>query len=75
MAKANRAKVSEQLREAIRESGLSMLEVGRQAELDKATLSRFLSGERGLRLESVDTLCALLKLRLVAERAPRKRKG
>ncbi len=63
---------SEQLRQAIRESGMSMLAVAREVELDKATMSRFLSGERGLRLDAVDKLCALLRLRLVSERTPRK---
>lgn len=74
MAKTKPAVLSEQLREAIRKSGLSMLAVARGAELDKATMSRFLSGERGLRLDAVDKLCALLRLRLMAECTPRKRK-
>lgn len=72
MAKARM--LSEQLREAIRESGLSMVAVARGVDLHKATMSRFMSGERGLRLDAVDKLCELLQLRLAAERAPRKSK-
>lgn len=69
MAKAKPVAFSEQLRQAIRESGLSMLAVGRETDIDKAALSRFLSGERGLRLEAIDRLCALLRVRIVTERA------
>lgn len=66
MAKAK--PVSDELRRAIRESGDSMLAVCRAAKLDPATMSRFLSGERGLRLDTVDELCAMLGLRLVQAR-------
>lgn len=68
MAKAKPSAFSEQLRRAIRECGLSMLAVGREADIDKAALSRFMSGERGLRLEAVDRLCALLRVRITAQR-------
>lgn len=74
MAKAKPATISEQLRQAIRESGMSDSAVARAADLDKATMSRFLSGERGLRLESVDVLCVLLGLRLVPDRTRGKSK-
>lgn len=60
--------VSEQLRAAIRDSGESMLATARAAEIDKASMSRFLSGERGLRLDAVDRLCVHFGLRLVAMR-------
>jgi transcriptional regulator with XRE-family HTH domain len=63
--------LSEQIRRAVRDSGMSMLAVARAVETDKATMSRFLSGERGLRLSTIDKLGALLGLRLVARR-PRK---
>lgn len=60
--------VSDELRRAIRESGMSMLAVARAAKLDKASLSRFLSEERGLRLETIDELCVMFGLRLVQAR-------
>jgi plasmid maintenance system antidote protein VapI len=50
---------------------MSMLAVARAVETDKATMSRFLSGERGLRLNTIDRLGDLLGLRLVV-RKPRK---
>ena len=63
--------ISDQIRRAVRESGMSMLAVARAVETDKATMSRFLSGERGLRLATIDKLGALLGLRIVA-RKPRR---
>jgi len=63
--------LSEQIRRAVRDSGMSMLAVARAVETDKATMSRFLSGERGLRLATIDKLGALLGLRVVG-RTPRK---
>lgn len=65
--------VSEQLREAIRASGRSMLDIAREADLDKATMSRFLNGHRGLRMDVIDTLCKLLGLRLTNRRTTKKR--
>jgi len=63
--------LSAQIRQAVRECGMSMLAVARAVETDKATMSRFLSGERGLRLSTIDKLGTLLGLRIVA-RSPRK---
>jgi len=66
--------LSAQLRAHVRGSGLSMLAVARGSEIDPAALSRFLSGERGLRLDALDRLTAFLRLRLVAPRSTKGRK-
>ena len=60
--------VSETLRAAIRESDETMLAIATAAEIDRASMSRFMSGQRGLRLDAVDRLCKQLGLRLVATR-------
>lgn len=59
------------LRAAIQVSGLSLGELERRAGVDRASLSRFLRGERGLTLDTVDLLAPVLGLRLRA-RKPRK---
>lgn len=66
--------LSDQLRAAIRDSGRSMLSIARDVETDKATMSRFLAGERGLRLSTIDKLGVLLGLRLMISRARKGRK-
>lgn len=71
MKPTNPRLLSEQIRQAVRESGMSMLAVARAVETDKATMSRFLSGERGLRLSTIDKVGSLLGLRVVAV-SPRK---
>ena len=45
--------------------GESLGEVGRQTGIDSGRLSRFVRGERGLRMEHLDTLGKYLKLRVV----------
>jgi transcriptional regulator with XRE-family HTH domain len=52
--------VSEQLRAAIVESGLSLQELGRSAGVAASVLSRFVRGERTLKLATVDRLCVAL---------------
>jgi len=56
--------VSEQLRRAVRGCGLSLNQLAKESGVHQAQLSRFLRGERSLRLEAADKLCAYLGLRL-----------
>ena len=60
-------RVSEELRQYIRDSGLSTYQLERETGVHNSMLSRFLRDERGLRLEAVDALCEFLKLRLVSK--------
>lgn len=59
--------VTEQLREAIRKSRLSLHGISRVSGIGADRLSRFVRGERGLSLEAVERLCRALKLRLVRD--------
>ena len=67
MAKRQKAPkaISEQLSRFIKDSGLSLYQLERETGVHNSMLSRFLRGERGLRLEAVDALSKYLKLRLV----------
>ena len=67
MAKRQKARntISEQLRRFIKDSGVSLYQLERETGVHNSMLSRFLRGERGLRLEAVDALSKHLKLRLV----------
>ena len=56
--------LSEQLRDRIATSRLSPYELARASGVDRSVLSRFLSGQRSLTLETVDKLAEVLKLRL-----------
>ena len=64
--------LADQLREAARESGLSVYRLAQLAEVDQSTLNKFLAGDRdNLRLDVADRLFRVLGLRVVR----RKRSG
>ena len=60
--------VSAQLRDEIRDSGMSVRELGKKADVDDGIIHRFLSDERGLTTATVDRLALVLGLKLVDAR-------
>lgn len=56
--------LTEQLRRVIRDSGQSQYAICKALGIQFATLSRFLSGERGLSMEALDKLGQHLDLEL-----------
>ena len=56
--------LSEQLRQVIRDCGESRYSLARRTGIDQSTLTRFMSAERGLRLDVVDVLAEALGLEL-----------
>ena len=65
MAGRRLPKLSDQFRAAIREAddaGVTRYAISKATGIDQAVLSKFLSGERGMSLESLDKLAAFLKL-------------
>lgn len=67
MSKSESETLSAQVRRAALASGLSMLELCRRAEIDKAALSRFFSGKVGLGTRALDRLGLALGLRVVVD--------
>ncbi|MEK6247673.1 MAG: helix-turn-helix domain-containing protein [Planctomycetales bacterium] len=65
MKRKRKQLVSDQIREAIQSSGLTVYRMAQLAEIEKSTLSRFLSGERGLSMSALDRLGGLLDLEIV----------
>ena len=68
-------RISDQLRAAIDASGLSRYRICKELGIDQATMSRFMSGERGLTLKVIDRLCEFLGLTLTQRRQVKRRKG
>jgi DNA transposition AAA+ family ATPase len=73
--KKQRLSLSDELRQAIERSGVSRYSIWQQTGIDQGSLSKFMDGERGLGIESIDKLADLLGLHIVAEPEPRRSKG
>jgi transcriptional regulator with XRE-family HTH domain len=56
--------MSDVLREAIEASGLSLLKLQQETGVNRSSLSRFLRGDRSLRLDVADKLAEFLGLQL-----------
>ena len=57
--------VSEALKRAIEASGLTVYEIAKRAKVSQIIISRFLSGERDIRMATADKLARILGLKLV----------
>ena len=60
--------ISDRVRQAILDSGLSLREIARKAEIDHGSLSRFMGGDRSILLETVDKLSHVLSIRIERDR-------
>ena len=69
--KKGRVKLSDQLRRAVDESGLSRYRICKETGIDQGMFSHFMAGRVALGLGNVDALADLLELDIVA----RKKRG
>jgi len=67
-------KLSDQLRRAIANCGQTRYQIAQATGIGQAALSRFVHGERGLSLESIDKLAEYLHLEVVMKK-PSKGRG
>ena len=65
--------LSDELRQAIERSGVSRYSIWQQTGIDQGSLSKFMDGERGLGLESIDKLADLLGLHICTADAKQSR--
>lgn len=61
----NMKTVTDRLKEAVRDSGLSHRSLALQAGVNRLSIMRFMRGDTGLALDQLDRLCAFLGLELV----------
>ena len=57
--------LSETLKSAIRASDMSLYQIAKRARVSQIIISRFLSGERDIRMATADKLANALELKLV----------
>jgi transcriptional regulator with XRE-family HTH domain len=60
--------LTDQIRDAVKGCEITHYEICRQTGIDKASMSKFASGQRGLSLAHLDKLAALLGLRITTTR-------
>ena len=68
MSKKQSDKLSDQLRRAIDDSGLSRYAISKETGIDQAALSRFMHGQSGLSIDALDRLGECLQLTIILGR-------
>ena len=67
--------LTDQLRKAIDESGMTRYRIAQETGINESHLSKFYRGERGLSMESLDAIGELLDLQITFRRKPKRKKG
>lgn len=76
MGRQKRMKLSDQIRRAVDECGMTRYAIAKETGISNATLSRFMSGERGLPMKTLDVLAELLNLNItVSKQGKQQRKA
>lgn len=73
MAKQRRKTLTDQLRQAIDNSGLTRYRIAKETGINEAALSKFYRGERGLSTESLNSLADCLQITILVGRKPTKK--
>ncbi len=69
-----RIKLSDQLRQAVENCGQTRYAISKATGIAEATLSRFMTGERGLPMKTLDKLADYLDLDIIAGKRRRAKK-
>jgi transcriptional regulator with XRE-family HTH domain len=73
MTKNDPQKLTDQLRQAIDDCGLTRYEIAKQTGIDESTLAKFYNGHRGLSMKALNALGEFLQLTITLGRKPDKK--
>lgn len=73
MAKKRTKPLSDQVRDAIEESGLTRYQIAKATGIDESALAKFFNGHRGLSMKSLDALGEYLELTVTLGQAASKK--
>jgi transcriptional regulator with XRE-family HTH domain len=73
MTKKRTALMSDQLRQAIDDSGLTRYQIAKATGIDESALAKFYNGHRGLSMEALNALGEFLQLKITLGRKPGKK--
>lgn len=69
------SKIQDAVRRAVEASDLSRYRMAKDLEISQATISKFMSGERGLGIETLERLAEYLSLEIIIRPKRRRRKA
>ena len=67
----NRDSLTNQLRLAIANCGISRYRIAKETGVSQSTLALFVNGKRGLSMEAIDAIGHYLRLKIATETKPR----
>jgi len=67
----NRDSLTNQLRLAIANCGISRYRIAKETGVGQSTLALFVNGKRGLSMEAIDSIGHYLRLKIATETKPR----
>jgi transcriptional regulator with XRE-family HTH domain len=73
MAKKRSKRITDQLRQAIDDSGLTRYQIAKETGIDESALAKFYNGHRGLSMAALNALGEFLQLKITLGRKPGKR--
>ena len=74
MPKKKLKPLTDQIRQAIDDSGLTRYRIAQETEISESALAQFYNGHRGLSMESMNALGEYLQLSIQLGRKPEKRR-
>ena len=75
MAKKRSSLLTDQLRQAIDDSGLTRYQIAKGTGIDESALAKFYNGRRGLSMSALNALGEFLQLTIMLGRKPGPMKG
>ena len=73
MAKKRTKQLTDQLRQAIDDCGLTRYQIAKETGIDESALAKFYNGHRGLSMEALNALGEFLQLTITLGRKPNKK--
>jgi transcriptional regulator with XRE-family HTH domain len=73
MSKRTIKKLTDQLRQAIDDSGLTRYQIAKATGIDESALAKFYNGHRGLSMKALNALGEFLQLKITLGRKPSKK--
>ena len=73
MAQRQAKSLTDQLRQAIDDSGLTRYRIAQKTSIDESALAKFYNGHRGLSMKSLNALGEYLELTIIMRRKPTKK--